>query len=99
MKEKTFREITTHCYGITRTFADIILGLNEEKKYTSPDQALSDLSSYLQRFREQGDDIAFLSVRILQCILHDEPELFAAGHLNVSRLRELVFEDKNFLCI
>lgn len=97
VKEKTFREITTHCYGITRTFADIILGLNEEKKYTSPDQALSDLSSYLQRFREQGDDIAFLSVRILQCILHDEPELFAAGHLNVSRLRELVFEDKNFL--
>lgn len=90
-------EVTTHCYGMTRTFADIVLGLNEDKKYTSPDQALSDLGAYLKRFNEQGDNIAFLSVRILQCILHDEPELFAAGHLNVSRLRELVFEDKNFL--
>ncbi len=90
-------EVTTHCYGMTRTFADIILGLNEEKKYTSPDQALSDLGAYLQRFNEQGDNIAFLSVRILQCILHDNPDIFASGFLNVSRLRELVFEDENFL--
>lgn len=90
-------EVTTHCYGMTRTFADIILGLNEEKKYTSPDQALSDLCAYLQRFNEQGDNIAFLSVRTLQCILHDNPDIFATRFLNVSRLRELVFEDKNFL--
>lgn len=90
-------EVTTHCYGMTRTFADIILGLNETKKYTSPDQALSDLGSYMQRFSEQGDNIAFLSVRILQCILHDNPDIFASGFLNVSRLRELVFEYKNFL--
>lgn len=90
-------EVTTHCYGMTRTFADIILGLNEEKKYTSPDQALSDLGAYLQRFNEQGDNIAFLSVRILQCILHDNPDIFASGFLNVSRLRELVFADENFL--
>ena len=90
-------EVTTHCYGMTRTFADIILGLNEEKKYTSPDQALSDLGAYLQRFNEQGDNIAFLAVRILQCILHDNPDIFSSGFLNVSRLREVVFEDKNFL--
>lgn len=90
-------EVTTHCYGMTRTFADIILGLNEEKKYTSPDQALSDLGAYLQRFNEQGDSIAFLSVRILQCILHDNPDIFASGFINVSRLRELVFEDEKFL--
>lgn len=90
-------EVTTHCFGMTRTLADIILGLNEEKKYTSPDQALSDLDAYLQRFSEQGDNIAFLSVRILKCILYDEPELFADGILNVARLRDLVFEDKNFL--
>lgn len=89
--------VTTHCFGMTRTFADIILGLNEEKKYTSPDQALSDLGAYLKRFNEQGDNIAFLSVRILQCILHDNPDIFASGYLNVSRLRELVFEDENFL--
>lgn len=90
-------EVTTHCYGMTRTFADIILGLNEEKKYTSPDQALSDLGAYLQRFNEQGDNIAFFAVRILQCILHDNPDIFSSGFLNVSRLREVVFEDKNFL--
>lgn len=95
--ERPSCEVTTHCYGMTRTFADIILGLNETKKYTSPDQALSDLGSYMQRFSEQGDSIAFLSVRILQCILHDDSDIFADGHLNVLRLRELVFEDKNFL--
>lgn len=97
VKNKSCCEITTHCYGMTRTFADIILGMNEEKKYTSADQALSDLGAYLQRFDEQGNNIAFLSVRILQSILHDEPEIFAGGVLNVSRLRELVFEDNNFL--
>lgn len=97
VKNKSCCEITTHCYGMTRTFADIIPGMNEEKKYTSADQALSDLGAYLQRFDEQGNNIAFLSVRILQSILHDEPEIFAGGVLNVSRLRELVFEDNNFL--
>lgn len=97
VKNKSCCETTTHCYGMTRTFADIILGMNEEKKYTSADQALSDLGAYLQRFDEQGNNIAFLSVRILQSILHDEPEIFAGGFLSVSRLRELVFEDNNFL--
>lgn len=97
VKNKSCCEITTHCYGMTRTFADIILGMNEEKKYTSADQALSDLGAYLQRFDEQGNNIAFLSVRILQRILHDEPEIFAGGVLNVSRLRKVVFEDNNFL--
>lgn len=97
VNDRNSYEVTTHCYGMTRTFADIILGLNEEKKYTSPGQALSDLGSYMQRFSEQGDNIAFLSVRILQCILHDGSDIFTNGHLNVLRLRELVFEDKNFL--
>lgn len=89
-------EITTHCYGMTRTFADIILALNEEKQYTSPDQALSDLSAYMQRLSESGDKVAFLSVRILKCILHDDPELFSEGKLNTDRLRESIFEVDDF---
>lgn len=97
VNDKKCCEITTHCYGMTRTFADIILGLNEEKRYTSPDQALSDLGAYLQRFKEQGDDIAFISIRILQNILHGDSEIFANGILNVSRLREIVFEYETFL--
>lgn len=87
-------EITTHCYGMTRTFADIILSLNEGKKYISPDQALSDLGEFIQRFSERGDNIAFLSVRILKDILHDDPTIFSEGVLNTDRLRELVFQEK-----
>lgn len=87
-------EITTHCYGMTRTFADIILALNEEKRYTSPDNAISDLGAYMQRFNERGDNVAFLSVRILKCILHEDLEVFRDGVLNADRLRELLFQDK-----
>lgn len=87
-------EVTTHCYGMTRTFADIILALNEDKHYSSPDAAIEDLGSYMQRFGERGDNVAFLSVRLLKCVLHDEPEIFRNGVLNTDRLRELVFQDK-----
>ena len=87
-------EVTTHCYGMTRTFADIILTLNEEKKYTSPDQVISDLGGYMQRFSERGDNVAFLSVRILKCVLNDDSTIFCDGVLNTDRLRELVFQEK-----
>ncbi len=89
-------EITTHCYGMTRTFADIILALNEEKRYTSPDDALSDLSFYLQRLRDNGDKAAFLAVKTIRHALHD-PEVFIDRKLNANRLRELVFEKENFI--
>ena len=89
-------EITTHCYGITRTFADIILGLNESKRYTSPDEALSDLSAYLQRFKENGDEAAFLAVKIIKQVLHDS-RMFIGYKLNTSRLRKLVYEKDNFI--
>ena len=48
----------------------------------------------MQRFSERGDNVAFLAVRILQCVLHDEPEIFINGVLNTDRLRELMFQDK-----
>ena len=94
MKNQLPCEVTTHCYGMTRTFADIILALNEDKQYTSPDSAISDLGAYLQRFSERGDNVAFLSVRILKCILLDDLEVFRDGVLNPDRLRELLFQDK-----
>ena len=94
MKNQLPCEVTTHCYGMTRTFADIILALNEEKQYTSPDSAISDLGAYLQRFSERGDNVAFLSVRILKCILQDDLEVFRDGILNADRMRELLFQDK-----
>lgn len=87
-------EVTTHCYGMTRTFADIVLSLNEEKQYTSPNDVISDLGTYMRRFAERGDNVAFLSVRILKCLLNDEPEIFIDGVLNTDLLRKLMFQDK-----
>jgi len=89
-------EVTTHCYGMTRTFADIMLGLNKEKKYTSPNQALSDLEAYLNRFQEQGDSIAYMAVRFLKVILNTHSEIFKDGYLNESLLRAFVFDEQNF---
>lgn len=48
----------------------------------------------MQRFNERGDNVAFLSVRILKCILHEDLEVFRDGVLNADRLRELLFQDK-----
>ena len=88
-------EVTTHSFGMARTFADIIIGLNKDKHYTTSEEALSDLGIYLQRFREQGDDIAFFSVRILISILH-EPEMFSTGTLNTDYLRTRLFDIHHF---
>ena len=89
-------EVTTHCYGMTRTFADIIIGLNGEKHYTSPDDAVADLGAYIRRFNECGDNIAFLAVKTIRHILHDN-DVFKNGKLNISRLCELVFDNNNFI--
>lgn len=78
--------MTTPSFSMTRTFADIVIGRNKEKHYTAPEAALADLATYLRRFREQGNDIAFLSVRILTNILTD-PETFSGGILNTDHLR------------
>lgn len=88
-------ETTTHVYGMARTFADIIIALNREKRYTSPEEAISDLGSYFDRFKQQGDDVAFISIRILMNILCDE-NMFKDNGLNVVALRQGIFEPRSF---
>lgn len=88
-------EITVHCHGITKTFADIILTLNKEKKYTSPEQAISDLEGYLMRAR--SSNIASMAVGTFIYILFSKPEIFNGQHLNVSYLRNLIFDEENFV--
>lgn len=88
-------EIITHCHGITKTFADIILGLNEEKKYSSPEQAISDLKGYLLRSR--NSNFACVAVKTFIYTLFSKPEIFAGGHLNASCLRNFIVEKDHYL--
>lgn len=88
-------ETTTHVHGMTRTFADIIIALNKEKRYSSPEEAISDLGSYFDRFKLQGDGVAFISIRILMNILCDE-KMFGDNGLNIEALRQRIFEPRPF---
>lgn len=75
MKEGT--EITTHAYGLTRTFADILIALDHDRHYTSPKDAISDLFFQLRRFRGQDSEVAYLSVKILMNVIND-PKIFTS---------------------
>lgn len=88
-------ELTTHCYGMTRTFTDLIICWNEEKHYDNPNQALSDLGEFINCRR--GYPQARLAIRVLNCVLHDNPEIFEEGRLNESRLRELIFDEDRYI--
>ena len=88
-------EIITYSYGMARTFADIIIGLNEKEQFKNAEDAINALADYMKRFYEQGDNIAFLSLRILMNILF-EPELFQNRNLNIILLKNKIFEKQNF---
>lgn len=93
MKEGT--EITTHAYGLTRTFADILIALDRERHYTSPEDAISDLFNQLRRFRGQDSEVAYLSVKILMNVIND-PKMFTSKSVNVDYLRKKIFDAEQF---
>lgn len=85
------KDLLIHSHGVTRTFADLVIARNKEVKFRSPDEAMSFLNQYFERFKRNGDDVAFISVRILWNILHNE-ELFKNGQLDVEALKTHLFE-------
>lgn len=80
-------DIVTHAHGVTRTFADIVIAMNEQRNFISAGEVMDFLKSYFDRLKNYGDDIAFLSIRTLWEILGD-PIIFNNGKLDVNLLRE-----------
>ena len=75
-------------YGQTRTLVDMLVELNVEKKYTSAEDALSDLEKVINRMRTSGDEVAFnCSVRSLWAFSQD---CFNDGKLNVEQLSSML---------
>lgn len=83
MPETARRTLMKSTHGQVRTMADIIIALNKEKHYTTPNKALSDLQEYFGRIAETGDEVAFTAVRILWNSIRDA---FTGGKLDVERL-------------
>ena len=90
-EEMQRKDLLIHSHGVTRTFADLVIARNKEVKFLSPDEAMSFLNQYFERFKRNGDDIAFISVRILWYILNNE-ELFKTGQLDVEALKTHLLE-------
>lgn len=89
------KDLLIHSHGVTRTFADLVIARNKEVEFRSPDEVMSFLNQYFERFKRNGDDIAFISVRILWNILHNE-ELFKNGQLDVETLKTHLLEFTSF---
>ena len=75
-----------HSHGVSRTFADLVIARNNKVKFRSPDEVISFIKQYFDRFKRNGDDVAFIAVRIFWNILHKE-ELFKNGRLDVYALK------------
>lgn len=63
-QEMIQHDIITHAHGVSRTFADVVIALNEQASFKSAEEALYALQQYFRRFVESGDDVAFIAVRI-----------------------------------
>lgn len=84
-------DLLTHYHGVTRTFADLVTARNKESGFQSPNEVMSFLKQYFDRFKRNGDDVAFISVRILWNILNEE-NLFKNGQLDVNTLNKHLFD-------
>lgn len=94
-QELIHHDTITHAYGVSRTFADVVISLNKQTPFKSAQEALSALHQYFHRFIETGDDIAFVAVRTFLYVVRI-PEVFADGKLNVELFRDRVFNFVNF---
>lgn len=83
-------DLLIHSHGVTRTFADLVIARNNDVEFRSPDEIMSFLNQYFERFKQNGDDVAFIAVRIFWNILHAK-ELFKNGRLNVEALKTHLF--------
>lgn len=88
-------DLLIHSHGVTRTFADIVIARNNETGFQSPDEVMSFLNQYFDRFKRNGDDVAFIAVRIFWNILHEE-DLFKNGVLDVDALNKHLFEFSSY---
>lgn len=86
----------THAYGVTRTFADLIIARNEDSPFTSPEAVLEYLRQYFVRFQETGDEVAFMAVRTFWCIMHED-KVYTDGKLNVEMLRKKIFNFDSYV--
>lgn len=89
------QDILTHAYGVTRTFADVVIALNKKNQFKSAKDALMALDKYFRRLLETGDDVAFTALRTFWHVIN-EPEVFTDGKLNVSLLRDRIFNFETF---
>ena len=88
----------THAHGITKTLADVLAALNEERHFTGPEEAFAALTNYFDRFRTSVDDVAFTAVRILYNELAEAKSngLFSGGVLDTEALRRHIFDFATF---
>jgi hypothetical protein len=87
---ESHKVILTHAYGITRTFADIVIARNKTKKFKSADEVKESLRAYFDQFVKDGDPVAFFAVRAFWDVLYEEG-IFTNGRLDVARFRALMF--------
>lgn len=90
-----YKDELTHAHGVTRTFADVVIAINEENPLKSVDEVLTALKNYFHRFMENGDLVAFTALRIFWYVLREE-DVFIDGRLNVESLRNKIFNFDEF---
>lgn len=90
-EELLSKNLFIHSHGVTRTFVDLVIERNKEVKFRTPGEVMSFLNQYFERFKKNGDEVAFISIRILWNILHNE-ELFKNGKLDVEALKKCLIE-------
>ena len=84
----------THLYGITKTFADIVMYRNNESPIHSPQEAFDTLADFFQRITDYGDEEAFTAIRILHNVLDEK--MFNDKGLDIDALRSAVFDFDHF---
>ena len=90
-QEVEYEDLMTHVHGVTRTFADLIMEQNKTQRFQRPEEVMAYLTQYFDRFRQSGDDVAFIAVRMLWNLLHSD-RMFVDGQLDLKSFKEALTE-------
>lgn len=81
------KHLRTKVYGQTRTMVDMLIALNKEHHFESPQKAIDCLFSCLERLKEGPDEVAFnCSWRSIHAFVN---ECFENNKLNIDKLESM----------
>ena len=93
--DENYNNLLQHSYGVTRTFADLVIEKNKKNPFNSPYEVMDYLREFLHGYNYERQEITNISLVEFWNILKDG-NFFSCGKLDIAKFKETIFNFDSF---